>query len=289
MKPILVHIHIFYPEMWKELRECIKNIAPHPFDMFVTMVEEHSEIQTDIKNNFPSAKIEIVENRGYDVAPFIHVLNQINLDDYSYVVKLHTKRDINKGPYFRNMQGSIWRDTLLSFISSKDMFNKYLEALKKDSQIGMQANHKVIVHHDFYDEYANSEMKKWLKDNKFPHLKYAFVAGTMFIARASIFKDIKKLHLKINDFPATKGEHKTQLAHIFERYLGYITYQNNMTVSDGILPRTQEEKYHRNIYIQMRLIRPFIRLFYQKKITKSGKLCIKICKIPLPVNLFLRK
>lgn len=94
MKPILVHCHIFYPELWEELKSCIKNIAPNPFDLFVTMVEEHNDISKDIQNNFPKAHIDIVKNVGYDIFPFVSVLNKINLEDYSYVVKLHTKRPI---------------------------------------------------------------------------------------------------------------------------------------------------------------------------------------------------
>ena len=96
MKPILVHCHIYYPEMWDELKVCIKNITPFPYDMFVTMVEEHSEIISDIKTTFSNAKIEIVENRGYDVGPFVHMINNVDLDQSSYVVKIHTKRDLKR-------------------------------------------------------------------------------------------------------------------------------------------------------------------------------------------------
>lgn len=93
-KPILVHVHIYYPEMWYELRQCIQNIVPHSFDLYVTMVEEHQDIITDIKDSFPSAKIKVVENRGYDIYPFIKILNNLDMDDYSYVIHLHTKRDM---------------------------------------------------------------------------------------------------------------------------------------------------------------------------------------------------
>ena len=284
MKPILVHCHIYYPEMWAELRECIHNIEPHPFELFATMVEEHSSIQQDILTHFPNAHIEIVENRGYDVGPFIHTINQVNLDNYSYIVKLHTKRDmdVNK-PSFRGMTGSKWRDALLSFIKTPEIFNQYIEVFDKNPLIGMQAAHTVIVHHDFYDEKTQKRMRQYLRSNHYPKYKYAFIAGTMFIARSSIFKDIQNLYLTPEDFPDPKGKHETQFAHIMERLFGYIVYKNNMIVRDGLLSIKEETKYHKEMYIKEKsdYTTEIFRFFFQKKITKSGKLCIKICKIPV--------
>ena len=42
------------------------NITTHKIDLFVTMVEEHSEVISDIKATFPNAKIEILENKGFE-------------------------------------------------------------------------------------------------------------------------------------------------------------------------------------------------------------------------------
>lgn len=166
MKPILVHCHIYYPQIWPELKECIHNIEPHPFKLFVTMVEKHPDI---------------IDN--------------------------------------------------------------------------------VILH--------------------FPQQKYAFVAGTMFIGRASVFKYIQNLHLTFSDFPDPKGEHKTQLVHIIERLFGHFVYKNGFIVRDSLIPPETEQKYHKKEYIKMKFIYPIVRFFYQKKITKSGKIIIKICKIPV--------
>ena len=80
MKPILAHVHIYYPHLYKDIKECLLNITTHKIDLFVTMVEEHSEVISDIKATFPNAKIEILENKGFDIAPFIHVLNKVNLE-----------------------------------------------------------------------------------------------------------------------------------------------------------------------------------------------------------------
>ena len=280
-KPILAVVHIYYPEMWDELKSCLNNITL-PYDLYVTTVEQNRYLQDDVMNFKTGAHFEVVENRGYDVGPFVHIINQVNLDDYSYIVKLHTKRELAIGNTgFRGLDGQKWRETLLSFIKTPDVFNQYLKAFDVNKKIGMQANHHVIVHYDFFDEQAQKEIKAYFQKNRLPKRKYAFVAGTMFIAKASVFKDIQNLHLTFSDFPDPKGEHKTQLAHIIERLFGYFVYKNGFIVRDSLITSETEQKYHKKEYIKMKLTYPIIRFFYQKKITKSGKVIIKICKIPV--------
>ncbi len=63
-KPILVHAHVFYVELWATLKAAIKNIHPHPFKLFVTLVEEHEELIRDIREEFPNVHLEIIDNRG---------------------------------------------------------------------------------------------------------------------------------------------------------------------------------------------------------------------------------
>ena len=130
MKPILVVGHIYYLHLWLELKKCIQNIEPYPFELYVTMTEKVPDVEKDIRQTFPKAVVEIVENRGYDIAPFLHVL-KINLDDYSYIVKLHTKRDLSKIENFRNVVSSDWRTKLLSPFSTKTIFEEYIKSFEK--------------------------------------------------------------------------------------------------------------------------------------------------------------
>ena len=78
MKPILVHLHIFYKELYPELKECLQNISDHKFELFVTMVQAHQDIIDDLNKSFPGCKIQIVPNVGFDIAPFFSILKKIN-------------------------------------------------------------------------------------------------------------------------------------------------------------------------------------------------------------------
>ena len=106
----------------------------------------------------------------------------------------------------------------------------------------------------------------------------------MFMARAELFKMLPQLNIHLDDFPIPitnkKSEHVSQLAHVMERLLGYAVYYRRYILFDGTNSIDVQQTYHKNIYLWY-LIGPIIRFFFQKKITKSGKTIIKICKVPV--------
>lgn len=273
---ILVVVHLYYTEMWPELRDCLKNIK-QPYDLYVTIVFENKQLKEEILNFNSEAHFEVVENKGYDIGPFIHILNKVNLDDYSYIIKLHTKRDIEKGQgWFRKLDGSKWRERLLEFIKTPENFEKSLKYLSGNKKVGMVSSVHTIVDYDIYDKEPIENTKQWLKEHNFPVFKYSYVAGTMFIARASIFKNIQNLKISIVDFPNANEEHQCQLAHIFERLFGYFTNKDGYRISDP-----NHSVFAQKIRQKIYQLENVIRFLFQFKITKSGCVILKICKIPV--------
>ena len=272
MKPILVHCHIFYEDLWKELSEYINNITV-PFDLYVTMVQKHPMLQKQINKQFPKAKIEIVENLGFDVGPFIHVLKKVNLNDYSYIIKLHTKRNMANNVYINGFNVGLenWRTYLTDFLNSKEKFNKLLEQFENNTDVGMHANYRIIykekaryskrISDKYYDLFSKLKIKN-------TH----FVAGTMFMVRAKLFKIVQQANISILDFE--KPDHrKNTLAHYFERYFGWVITSQGYKIQDLL---------NSKIKIFVSKILHKIKVFiFQKKTTSSGKTIIKIIKIPV--------
>ena len=279
MKPALLCIHIYYADMWKELKNHIENITI-PFDLVVTMVAENPDLIKEIKKDFPNAKIEIVANRGYDVGPFIHVIKNTNLDNYSFIIKLHTKRDMATGTIYGNQDfsGDRWRRALLDIISSKTKFSRIIAGFYNNPKIGMVANYR--VHHNgfaFKTKELYATIKKLMDKMglKLKHCKH--IAGTMFIARANLFKPLQKLNIDIDNFEIPDKTHTQSTAHTFERLLGYIIYAQGYTIKDCYTPKFE-------LYIKepLRIIKNKICYFiYHKKITTRNKLIVKILKIPV--------
>lgn len=267
MKPILAHVHIYYPHLYKDIKECLLNITTHKIDLFVTMVEEHSEVISDIKATFPNARIEIVENKGFDIAPFIHVINKVNLDDYDLVVKLHTKRDIYSRPHMINgydLGGSKWRNYLLNFCKTEENWKKSLNLLNRDD-VSMVSDYHVILKQDanvapeYLDELENKLKISYSKERE-------FVAGTMFVAKAKIFKPLQN-KLKSEEFSSSVRNTGDDLPYACERVFGFI--------NDSKIVSFDEKKGVLERYIEL-----ILRFICTRKITDK-KETIKIFKIPV--------
>ena len=125
---LAVVVHVYYPEMWPELAVCVRNVGA--CDLVVTYVDEESVAEA--RRDFPSARFIRCENRGYDVWPFVKALKVLDLDRYDLVVKLHTKRNIERAHVFAiggtRLNGSAWRDRLLGFVKTPEAWAKTLTA-----------------------------------------------------------------------------------------------------------------------------------------------------------------
>ena len=223
MKRFAIHVHVFYSELWSEIANCLKNFPPAECDIFITAPAKNEVLCQQIINSLPNASYEITENRGYDVGPFVETINHIELSQYEYIVKLHTKR--NWRGWFNStfVRGSIWRDLLIEFCATKDNLNRCLSIFSADPNVGVVASPDVIVKHGDYLEAEIVKQKAEMLIHKcglIPRDR-TFVGGTMFICRAKLLRPIQGLH-SISDFDIIHKHELGTLAHVYERLLGYI-------------------------------------------------------------------
>ncbi len=278
MKPFLVHLHLFYKELWPELRDCILNIKDYPHVLFITLVEHDEALERDIKNTFHDVKIILVENVGFDIYPFLKVLAQNDLNDYSYVIKLHSKRDVKNINPFVWYARAKWRENLLAFIKSKSSFSKTLSVLEDTPSIGMHGANVCITNRFTDEKRAQSETFHFIEDKGFKKCNYDFVAGSMFMVRASVLKPLKELYLTADDFVTPDSSHEScQLAHILERFCGYIVSNQGYKIADC----TVSPFFSGFIFFTLCLRKILMSFIFSVRITNSNKLNVKICKIPV--------
>lgn len=179
----------------------MKNINSCDWDLIVTVCEQRLDSVKSILAFKPNAKIILVENGGYDILPFLNVIKSVNLDDYDFVLKLHTKSSRNEIINFNGIPfyGAFWRFRLVdSLLYSKDLFKSNLLILSKD-------DYGMIADSFFYIKLRNfpedTSILKALKQklNIKSNLNY-FLAGSMFFIRASILK-----RLTLWDYNANSG------------------------------------------------------------------------------------
>lgn len=278
MKRILVHTHIYYEFLYPELKSCLLNLSDLDCDYFFTLVENNSNLIDDIKKTFPNSKVEVVKNLGFDLGPFVHVLNEVNLKDYSYVIKLHTKRDIPTRESFAWFAGSRWRNALLKFIKDKETFNKVLNRLECNKSIGMHGANISTFNKRCDEHDAYRETNKFIQSHNLPLKKYKFVAGTMFMVRAELLELIKSLKLNQDDFESPDITHEgCQMAHIFERFCGYAVISQGYKIVDC----TTNVFVSQFIYFLLNLRKVVMASILTVRITKKNKLLIKVLKIPV--------
>lgn len=274
MTRIAVHLHIYYKDMWPEIKNYLLNISV-PYDLYVTMIKQDNDLIKDIRKFYKNSIIWIVENRGYDVGPFIDFLHRINLNEYDYILKLHTKSKSGVDTVINRLafNKKDWVNTLLkSLIGSKKQFDKNITKLKKYPLLGMIGS-KVLIS-------SKGKINKGLKDKleflqdkfEYRNKNVKFIPGTMFLCRAKLMQIIKD-NYKITDFEKTDAKVKDgSLGHVLERLFGYIVIAQGYKINgfDSFLP----------IYLKC-FYKSFFELFYQNTITNSNHRIIKICKIPV--------
>lgn len=222
---ILVHLHLYYFEQLDFMLEKLKNISGCNWDLYVTICKNNKEISEKILKFKSDAKIMQVENRGYDIWPFLQVLKIVNPKEYDLVLKIHTKKTER------------WRNTLIqNLLGTSTIFQNNLKIFEKNPRIGILTSkdycweiyddNEVISSPE--DKYLLAKMKQRL--NITSKYKY-FCAGSMFLVRTSILNKLILSDINESDFPlnATSGTTGTN-AHTIERIISLLADQNGYKI-----------------------------------------------------------
>lgn len=220
-----VIVHVFYPQFWPELAQCIRNIGGDR-EIFVTYSDEASV--AGARRDFPNARFVLCENRGYDVWPFLRVMQTLDLGDYDCIVKLHTKRDVEetRGYHFNHVKfyGPVWRNHLLAFVRTPEAWMRTLRKLSRPD-VGMVADrHVVMRRNDVKWERTRASFDAAAGflgiDPEAARRNGQYVAGSMFVARPAAFLPLLEKPLEAKMFEPPKGHLTETFAHVLERAMG---------------------------------------------------------------------
>lgn len=239
---IFVHFHIHYHEQIPYYLEKLKSLSRYDYDLYVTMTERDDFSEAILHNFKPSVIIRTVENRGYDVGPFISAIAETPLEEYDFVIKLHTKGFQGASGLFLedfSVDFFRWRDALVdAFLSSEKVFNDCILMMKADKSIGIISDARLTLPYNVESPpegdkpEAIFEEAERLIDLESRELSFEFVAGTIFLAKASLFMPIKNARVSIEEFElsvATGGEEFSK-AHLYERLFGLMTYAAGLKI-----------------------------------------------------------
>lgn len=253
---ILVHLHLYYQNQWEYFAEKIKNLKRYKYDLFVTIIEDNKDIRKKISTFKSDARVFVVPNKGYDVGPFVILLNQINLDDYDYVIKIHSK-NYRKNLYGNNgfsCRGYGWRDGLVdAILQSEQIVARNIDRFKYCSDLGMLGNQKLI---GTVPAPMNSEAReKVCKMLKIKNKVYPFIMGTMFMCRANLLNPLKKLNLTWDDFNFSRMTGDSgSIAHAIEDVVAQLVWEQGYTV-EGVVVKDNIKVIPKNIKVKRKYVK----------------------------------
>lgn len=225
MTKLLVHFHLYYHDQTDYFLSKLANIDGCEWDMFVTMPQRDEAVEAKLRNFKNDVHIIEVENYGYDVWPFLKVIKSVNLDDYDYIIKLHTKRFVNKAKANKiTMRGFRWRNEMVdALLSSREQFVKVKDMFDNDKSVGLVCS---LLTYQKTNQYIPGETRlcKEFERLGLTPADLHFCAGTMFMAKASLYKILQREDITTAMFVDCSPQSGADLsmAHTYERILSML-------------------------------------------------------------------
>ena len=278
---VLCVVHCFYPEFVRELADCVANVT-EPHDVVVTYSAPAA--LEEARRCFPDARFVECENVGYDVWPFLKVLNETDLSRYSHILKLHTKCDRPEDVPFRmnhaDFSGSRWREYLLDFVRTRADWEASMARMESDPKVNMVAGLKCILRREdtpWRPEQAGFDAALEMAAELGIHPgSPEFVAGTMFVVRSSALAKVRGV-FAADDFSEARVHTTTTRGHYLERILGFAACDGDGRISD---PHGRLAAWRRRGRV-MGVLEGVGRFFFQRKRTADGGEIAKVLKIPV--------
>ena len=232
---VLVHVHLFYEDQLKYMLDTLRNTDEYTSDVYFTVQIGSSIDKKRISECVKNCHFIEVENLGYDLFPFMEVLRRVNLSQYDYVLKLHTKSRRTKeqgSVYGIDVNGYRWRDALVnSLAGSPEVFRDNIERLEIDRTIGAIVCKDFLFSSKENDEERTYNLSYW---RQYLGIESGskYVGGTMFLARAFPFEHFKMFHGRVEFFGRDQLSTKSHkdFAHVLERFCGIVIENEGLAI-----------------------------------------------------------
>lgn len=220
MKHILVHLHIYYHDQTDYFIRKLSNISGCSWDLCVTMAEKNAETIRKISLFKSDTKFIITENIGYDIWPFIKVMKTADLDSYDYIIKLHSKGKSHMKTHGIRLDGYGWRNALVdSLLGNRKKFLDGMDAFS-DQDIGIVSCDLLWLKTVEWTGEDNELLGKELERIGMSVTDRHFCVGSIFMARAGVFRFLKDSRISQEMFPLEMHSHSGgSMAHVYERII----------------------------------------------------------------------
>ena len=258
---ILVILHLFYMNSWKEIKEYLKNLSPYQYELVVTYTEEFADknVLDDIRKFKHGAVLKKCRNLGYDIGSFTQVLSETDFSAYDIIFKLQSKgvkrpKIYIYGNYFKKRD---WFLNLFEGCIGPITVHKTIDRLMNDDSVGLVAAKNLIVEDPSHKQ---NMVKAFMEQNgaDVPE-EYRFVSGSCFAVRSELMQPVADMGLMVSDYKPAGAEFS--LAHKMERLIclvvlsqGYKFFGNKVMTLRRAFRKLSVDYYLRKKYSSDRLL-----------------------------------
>jgi len=219
----LVIFHLFHFDLLDEILTYLKNIGTYDLIITLPIHISYSELKS-IKSKLPNAYLFAYPNKGRDIASFLAVLKEILPLNYSYLLKIHSKKSNRiKDGNFIVKDGELWRKELLEYLAGS---SKTVSEIK--TKLDDQTLNRVITHPKYTLKIRDHIGSNINYLNKLePSIKpiignttlvdQHFASGSFYWCKPSAISHLNNLSLTFEDFEEEDGQVDGTLAHALER------------------------------------------------------------------------
>lgn len=225
-RPCVV-VHAWYPDAFGRVLDTLKTIDTPLRLIVTTSAEVATSIETLLAKYGMAAELEVMENRGRDILPFLRVAYRLRNEGEDVVLKLHAKRSSHR------TDGDQWHDELLTRLASRQRFVAIMDAFAVDPELGIVApeGHLLLLR-DYAG--ANADQLDALRTRM--GIAAAgpgpeqFVAGSMLWTRLAALAPLLDAHLDEWAFEPESGQVDGTCAHAVERVFALSALASNLRV-----------------------------------------------------------
>lgn len=212
-----VVIHAWHMDVFDEIIELLLNSGLSWRVIVTTATEHKNTIQEKLVAARMTYELLVVENRGRDILPFLHVANRLIQEGVSVVLKLHTKKSLHRS------DGQAWRRELTNRLTCASRAEALFSAFERQPDLGLIAPEGHVLPLNFYwganaENVAHLAMRMGIPEPRVE--SETFISGSMFWVRLEALRPLLDAQLGIFEFEAESGQVDGTLAHAVERTIG---------------------------------------------------------------------
>lgn len=217
---VALHLHVFYPDLLPAMLERIDQNVIRP-DLFISVgtgLSAEYVAKQLINYTGKIVAIEVVQNRGRDIGPFLTTFGPRISANYDFVGHLHTKKsaDVKDASV-----GADWYEFLLENLlggMAGGMMDRILSFMINSPSIGMVFPDDPNVIGWSANRPFAEKLAERLGITELPE-HFVFPVGTMFWARVDALRNFWELDLGWDDYPEEPLPYDGSILHALERLL----------------------------------------------------------------------